>query len=148
YSDNSTVVGNSIVVESTLSLYGIYNYYNDASALAPNIIANNMVSCIGNTGSTYGIYPYNNYYTDVVFNSVNVTGGSTTAGRALYINSSTTGTYGFINIKNNNLVNTGGGYVAEVTTAAVTLGYVTSSDYNNVYGTGATLVRVGTTDFA
>lgn len=147
YSDNSTVAANMIAVEGSSTLYGIYNYYNDATALAPNIIANNMVSCVGNTGSTYGIYPYNNYYTDIVYNTVNVTGGSTTAGRAFYINSSSSGTYGFVNILNNNGVNTGGGYVAEITSAAVTLGYVTSSDYNNMYGTGSTLARVGTNNY-
>lgn len=148
YSDNSSVIANKVVVTSSSTLYGIEDYYCNASSGAPNIIANNMISCLGNSGSTYGIYAYNNYYTDIVYNSVNVTAGSTTAGRALYLNSSSSGTYGFINVYNNNLVNTGGGYVAEVSSAAVTLGYLTASNSNNFYGLGATLVKVGSTDYA
>ena len=148
YGDFSSVVGNTIKLYATGTNYGIYNYFCDASAASPNLIANNMVSCAGNTGTTYGIYPYNNYYTDIVFNSINVTGGSTTAGRGIYINSSTTGTYGFVNLKNNNVVNSGGGYAFEVSSGAVTLGYVASSDYNNLYATGSTLARVNNSNYA
>ncbi len=148
YSDNSTVKENIIKVYGTSTNYGIYNYYNDASAIAPNLIANNMISCIGNTGTTYGIYPFNNYYTDIVYNSINVTGGSATAGRGMYLNSSTTGTYGNVNVQNNNVVNSGSGYAFEVSSGAVTLGYVTSSDYNNIYATGATVARVNNSNYA
>ena len=147
YSDNCSVTGNKVVITPSSTAYGIYNYYNDASASMPNLIANNMVSCIGNSGSTYAIYPFNNYYTNVYYNSINVTAGSTTAGRALYINSSSSGTYGFVNLMNNNVSNTGGGYAAEISSSAVTLGYVTSSDYNNIYGTGSTLIRVGSSNY-
>jgi parallel beta-helix repeat protein len=148
YSDNSTVSGNTISVYAGTTAYGVYNYYNDATAGSPNLVANNMVLCSGNSGATYGIYPFNNYYTDVVYNTVLVDAGSATSGRALYINSSSTGTYGFVNLLNNNLVNTGPGYTAEVSSAAVTKGYVTSSNYNNIFGSGATLVRVGSTNYA
>lgn len=148
YSDNSTVTRNKVVVRGTSTNYGIYNYYNDASSTTPNLITNNMVTCEVSSGTTYGIYPFNNYYTDVVYNSVNVTSGSTTAGRGIYLNSSTTGTYGFVNLKNNNVVNSGGGYAVEVSSGAVTLGYVATSDYNNAYATGATVVRVNNSNYA
>ncbi len=148
YGDFSTVSGNTISIYGTSTNYGIYNYYCDASSSSPNLIANNMISCQGNTGTTYGIYPFNNYYTDIVFNSINVTAGSTTAGRGIYLNSSTSGTYGFINLMNNNVVNTGGGYAIEVSSGAVTLGYVASSDYNNMYATGTTLARVNNSNYA
>ncbi len=148
YGDSSQVIGNVISMYSSSTIYGVYNYLCDGSSSSPNIVANNMISCIGNTGTTYGIYAYNNYYTDIVYNSVNLTGGSSTAGRGIYLNSSTSGTFGFINLKNNNIVNTGGGYAFEVSSGAVTLGYVASSDYNNVYATGSSVARVNNSNFA
>lgn len=141
YNDYSTVTQNHVVTKGATTNYGIYLYYNDASAAKPNDVSNNFVSVLRGSGSVYGIYPFNNYYTNVYHNTVNVLGGSATAGRAIYINSSTSGAYGFVNVKNNIAVNTGLGYAVEVSSAAVTLGYVSSMDYNDWYGTGAVLGR-------
>lgn len=141
YNDYSTVTKNHVIVKGATTNYGIYLNYNDASAAKPNDASNNFVSVLRGSGAVYGIYPFNNYYTNLYHNTVNVLGGSSTAGRAIYINSSSSGTYGFVNVKNNIAVNTGLGYAVEVSSAAVTLGYVTSMDYNDWYGTGAVLGR-------
>ncbi len=147
YTDTLQVLGNNISINGNAS-YGIWVGFSDNDATVKGIVANNMIAISAGTSTVYGIYPFNCYYLDVVYNSISVNGGSATAGRGVYLNSSTTGTYGFINVLNNNISNTGAGYTAEVSAAAVTLGYVTSSNYNNIFGTGTTLVRVGTTNYA
>jgi hypothetical protein len=141
YNDYMKVSRNKVVTRGTSTNYGIYTTTCDGSPATYNEVSNNFVSCLGGTGSTYGIYPYNNYYTNVYHNNVNVTGGSATGGRAVYLNSSSTGAYGFVNVKNNIGVNTGLGYAVEVSNTAVTLGYVTSMDNNDWYATGAVLGR-------
>lgn len=141
YNDYMKVSRNKIVTRGTSTNYGIYATTCDGSPATYNEISNNFASCLGGTGSTYGIYPYNNYYTNVYHNNVNVTGGSATGGRAFYLNSSSSGAYGFVNVKNNIGVNTGLGYAVEVSNTAVTLGYVTSMDNNDWYATGAVLGR-------
>ncbi|MCF8297939.1 MAG: right-handed parallel beta-helix repeat-containing protein [Saprospiraceae bacterium] len=150
YTDNGAIVNNNnLILNSTSTIYGLYSYYADGSAAYPIQIYNNMVAINGSTtNSIYGVYPYNCNYVYHYFNSVNVEGGSLTAGRAFYINSSSTGAYGNIVMKNNIGVNNGGGYVVEFSATANTLGYVVGCDYNDWYApvTSATLCRFGTTN--
>lgn len=141
YNNFGRVTKNIIVTSAATTNYGLYctNCYGLPSGYID--WSNNMISCLGGTGTTYGIYPFNCYYLNVYHNSVNTTGGSATAGRAIYLNSSTTGSYGFVNVKNNIGVNTGPGYAVEISSGANTLGYVTSMDRNNWYASGAVLGR-------
>ncbi len=148
YNDYCSVSKNRVITKGATTNYGIYVYYCDASSALPNEVSNNFVSCLTGTGTAYGIYPYNNSYTNVYHNSVNMLGGGATTGRAFYFNSSTTGAYGFVNVKNNIGVNTGGGYALEISSGAVTLGYLTSMDNNDWYGTGAVLARYNNSDYS
>jgi hypothetical protein len=175
YSHNAEVIGNELDIQGSSSNYGIYPYYCDSGIIvknnmvnihgsssgycvylnycdglstSPSLVYNNFISQSTGTGTVYGIYAYNSLYVDVFYNSINVTGGSTTAGRAIYMNSSTTGSYGNINIKNNILSNTGGGYAIEVSSNAVTLGYISSCDYNDLYATGSVLARYNNSDYS
>lgn len=148
YNDFFTVSKNKIVTNASSTNYGIYAYYCDASDSLANDLSNNFIVSTTGTGATYGIYPYNNTHTNVYHNSVHIMGGSSTAGRAVYINSSTSGNYGFINVKNNIGVNTGPGYAVEVSNGAVTQGYLTSMDNNNWKASGAVMGRYNNNDYA
>jgi|GEM_PF-822921 len=132
YADNGAKVErNKITVNSTGTYYGIYAYYNNASTTGVNTIANNFLSQRGGSGTAYGLYIYYSNYLNVYFNSVNINGGSTTAGRALYL----TGGTGNVNIVNNNLANTSSGFAYYVATVSA----VATSNYNNLYTNGTVL---------
>ena len=77
FSDSLQVVGNKINC-SVVCYYGALTlYYNQSSSSYHGLVANNFVRSSGS--SSYqgdGIYMYGNTYTDVVYNSVNVTGSS------------------------------------------------------------------------
>jgi hypothetical protein len=149
YCDSGIIIKNNLVnIHGSSSGYCIYLYYCDGLSTSPNLIYNNFISQSVGTGTVYGIYAYNSLYADIFYNSINVTGGSTTAGRAIYMNSSTSGSYGNINIKNNILSNTGGGYAIEISSGAVTLGYISSCDYNDLYATGSVLARYNNSDYS
>ena len=140
YSDYGSVSANRIVTGGTSTNYGLYSYYSDGSAATPNRFANNMISCLGGTGTTYAMYLYNNIYANVYHNSINVTGGSATAGYAMYLNSTST-IYNNINVLNNIGVNTGGGYALYLSTSA-TSGAITNLNNNDWFGTGPLLVSL------
>ena len=95
------------------------------------------------TSSQYGIYPYHSGNVDFFHNSVSVSNGSATSGRALYMNKSTSTSYftaaGNV-FKNNIFTNTGGGYAAEASSAAVAGTYFTA-DYNVYNATGTSPFR-------
>ena len=116
--------------------YGIYLYAVDGNGAT---VENNMISSAG-TGSVYGIYSYHSGGVAYQHNTVNVTAGSSTAGRACYFNA-TTSTSWFTadsNTVNNNIfVNSGGGYAFEASSSAPA-GIHFTSDYNNFYATSTT----------
>lgn len=148
YADGAQkVLNNKISMTNNGTTYGIYLYYCDGSSGSEALIANNFVYQGVGTGTIYGISTYYSTYQNLYFNSVHVTGGSATAGRALYFTSSST-TGSNIRVVNNNVVNSGPGYVAEVAAASVTAGYITYSNRNNFYKGGNVLIRLGTTDYA
>jgi len=124
----SEVMKNEVRLRGTSSQYGITVGYQQNSIPVPIVVANNFVSQEVSTGTVYGIYLIGANYVDLYFNSVNVTGGSVTGGRALY---QSTGSN--INIKNNIFNNSGGGYAYYINTPTA----ISSSDYNNYYVTGS-----------
>ena len=137
---SASIKNNNIKVGGTSTNYGIYLGYANFPSTAPGVIENNMIAC-NTTGasSVYGTYLY--HCANVVYqhNSVNVTGGSSTAGRACYLNKSTSTSYftpGGNIIKNNIFVNVGGGYAFEASSSASS-GYYTG-DYNNFYASSST----------
>ncbi|MFC1734108.1 T9SS type A sorting domain-containing protein, partial [candidate division KSB1 bacterium] len=131
YCDNVEFTKNHLNIHATSTHYGIYAYYNAGTSTKHNLFANNFVALNGSgTGTWYGIYMYNHTYTDFYNNSFHLTGGSTSSGRCIYQSSGSN-----INLKNNILVNTGGGYTFYINTPTAIL----SSDYNDLYTTGSTL---------
>lgn len=137
------IVGNRVSITATSSStcygirdsYGNYTSYNSSQS-GNGLISNNMISIIGGTAAHYGIYSYYCNGTEYYNNTVNITGGSTSA-RCLYQYNTTSTTLNTIGTtyKNNILVNTGGGYATYFNTPAK----VAASDYNDFYSTGTNL---------
>lgn len=136
--------GNEVYAKGTTTSYGLYSDADNGSAADPNIIVNNMIGALDNSGTAYGLYIYNSNYTYAYHNSVLVNAGSAAAGRALYLNTSASSGFGNVEVINNNLVNTGGGVAVEISSNASS-GYITQMDYNNLYATGTDLGRFGST---
>lgn len=110
------------------------------------LVANNLLVQKNNTATLRGIYPYNCEYVDIAFNTIRIHSGSTSGGRAIYINSAASGTYGNVRVLNNIAENTGGGYAIEISSNAITQGYVTSCDYNNYLSSGTYIAKFGSTN--
>jgi len=121
---------NHIHATNTGTFYGLGILSNDGTADEPTVIANNMISEVNGTGTAYGIYLSSSNYANAYYNSVNIKGGSSTAGRSLYVTGG-----GNIRLLNNNLVNSGLGYAYYNATSAA----IVQSDYNNIYSTSATV---------
>jgi len=140
---NVAVTRNTIIADGAA---GDLLYIRDfsGSASAPILIANNFLLQKNNTATLRGIYPYNCNYVDVAFNTVRMQSGSTTAGRALYINSSAG--YGNIRLLNNNIENIGGGYAIEISATSISNNYVSQCDYNNFNVNGTYLGKYGSTN--
>ena len=118
---------------------------NTPPASRPILVANNFITQTNGNSYTFGINSYNSGNINIYHNSINITAGSTTLNSGIYINTATTGSYSGINILNNILVNTGGGYAIEVHKNAVSRGNINRCDYNNLYVSGPSLGRYNDT---
>jgi parallel beta-helix repeat protein len=126
-------VGNVIKFNPSSYGYGIYLGYHASTSTAQGLVANNMISINGGTGTSYGIYGAYVDYTRFFNNSVNMIGGLATSS-ALYLSSGT-----FNEVLNNALNIDGTGYPYYVSTASI----VTGSDYNVYHTTGTNLAYWG-----
>jgi parallel beta-helix repeat protein len=140
YCDNiTTVLSNKIHARGTSTTYALYPYYCDGIAGQEILIANNFVTITQSTGTAYGLYSNYGNYQKIYHNSVNIAAGSATGGVAFYATSATSGTYGNVDVRNNIFANTNGGYAVYITSGAVTLGYITTMDYNDIFSTGTNI---------
>ena len=127
-----TVSNNRINQPNGSGLYGIYFSGFNCAAGAANVFNNTVSASIPSTFTYYGIYPYQSKNVNIYHNSVSMSGGSATGGRALYVNNLSTGFAATgVNIQNNIFENTGLGYVVEV--ATVSAAGMIGSMSNNVY---------------
>ena len=135
-SEQVVIESNTIKLNTTSTTYGVYIGYYVASMVSPSRIVNNMVSNAATTGTStrYMIYPYACDYLNIFHNSINLQDGSATAGRGLYLNTSTSASIisGHVDVRNNIFSHTGPGYAVEISSAAVSTGYVTTMNNNLV----------------
>ncbi len=131
YCDNRmTIIKNKIT--RFYGGYGINTYYCDGVNGKEALIANNMVSILGNN-SSYGIYAAYGNYQKIFYNSVNIAAEASTS-RPLYL----TGTGIYHYIKNNIFAYTGhnsSGLAAYISNTAG----VMAMNYNNLYSSGTQL---------
>lgn len=124
----------------TLGGYGLYTKYVSGTSGSPNVIYNNFIVTGDTTlsgGACYGLYLNNCYYMNAFNNSINlVTKKATTTGKGIYLTRDTTGNYGNVNIENNIITTTGGGYAFYVHLNATIKPYLNICDYNDLYTKG------------
>lgn len=122
--NGSIITSNKITFSGSSFTYGLYFRLSDGTALNRNLIANNFVMHSGSTTNQgYGIYAYDNDYTDIYHNNVNMN-LNTTNNAGIYVYSMVSN-----NIKNNIVRTIGNGLQYASTTGLV-------SDYNNISSNG------------
>jgi hypothetical protein len=146
-----TIKNNKLNLIGSSTVYGIYASYVGATTADPSDISNNMISCVsGSTASVYGFYPFHLANMNFDHNTVHVTGGSATAGRAVYINRSTSTTaiaVGGLNMRNNIFSNTGLGFAIEIASTANTAAMIGTMSNNAYQGNTVNPFRNGTTNY-
>jgi hypothetical protein len=119
-------------------MYGIYYlYYLGNSATQRSLVANNVIAFSATNTGYYGMLCYYPNRTTFAHNTISLAGASYTSGYAAFIYQST---YSADSIYNNVFANYEGGYSLY---GYMYPGYQHSSDYNNFYTTGTTLVYDG-----
>lgn len=108
----------------------------------PTQVNNNWIMNAGGTGSCTGLAVYNCRWVDFYYNNILVT-NSLKDGSSYYHYDNFTNSN--INLVNNNLINTGGGYVYNV--PGTNTGDLAKVDYNNCYATGSKFGKWGGTDY-
>jgi len=123
------------ILKNQISLtrgYGIYLTNCNEAVSNQGLIANNFIA-IGGTSTAYGIYVSITKHQQIIYNNINIYSTHPTNGSALSLIGASTE---YINVKNNVLANTGGGYSYYVSSAAIST-ILSTSDYNDLYTTGA-----------
>ncbi len=134
YSDNgSRFLKNIITTTNTGTSYPMLIGTSNGGALR-TLVANNFISQQNSTGTVYPLYLTGPNNVDVYYNSVHMTGGSATAGRAFFQTGGSN-----INVVNNIFSNTGGGFASYVNTPTA----ISTMNHNNYYATGTTLAFWG-----
>ncbi|TVQ07268.1 MAG: hypothetical protein EA361_18580, partial [Bacteroidetes bacterium] len=115
--------------------YGVYFLSSSASEDQRALIANNFIR-VGSTSTAHGIsLSWNDSHFDIYHNNILITGSHETNGRALSAQNSNSNN---LDIRNNNLINSGGGYTLYLgTTNGLNI------DHNNYLTSGPALARMG-----
>jgi|GEM_PF-1095667 len=108
---------------------GIYLLSMDATATESNLIANNFIQVGTGNYNLNGVWNESSFYTNIYHNNIHITSTSTSA-KAIYLESGSN-----VNIQNNVLANTGGGYALYNNASS----NITSSDYNDLYVIGTNI---------
>ena len=121
------ITKNKIIINANTAI-GIYLSGINATNSNYGLIANNFISITGN--GSIGIQTWASRFQNIYHNSVNIYGTSTGSCVELF------GYAQMFEIKNNNFVNTGGGYILSIYPTLTDF----SSDYNNYYSTGTNFI--------
>lgn len=113
-----------------------------STAANPTRVNNNWIMNGGGTGSCTGLAVYNCRFVDFYYNNILVT-NSLKDGSSYYHYANYTNTN--INLVNNILANTGGGYVYNV--PGSNTADIVKVDYNDCYATGSKFSKWGGTDY-
>lgn len=154
--NSNSITSNRIYIGNPYHNLGINLISVKSSLNFETIIANNFITqANGNTTATdpnsnTGINVYDGNYVDVLYNSINFTGGESDNSRnnCLSFNRQAAGNgepSGNIIVLNNNAVNIGGGALMRISQEAVSNSYVTQCDYNNLFSNSSVFATYGTT---
>ena len=139
---DNQIVSNAQVSTIMLDLFNVENF----DSTNPSRIYNNQISQVNpyTYKNAYGLSSNNCRNMVIAYNSILILGGSN--GRGMTFNADTTGTYGNVDVLNNNIVNYGPGFAHGVGTGAVSIGYIRKMDHNNLYSSGIVFSSHGNTD--
>ncbi|MBI1316705.1 hypothetical protein GC167_07585, partial [bacterium] len=142
------VIGNNIVRNGSSTNYGVYLINAEGFSLNYMQIANNSIALINGSASStqYGIWVSNCSFTEVLFNSVNVTIGSSTTSRPLYVTRLTTGAIATDLRILNNVFDNNTGYAIELAPPTYTA-YITEMNHNAYFTTGANIIRANAVNY-
>ncbi len=143
---SNTISKNNVLIYGYNKNYGLYLNYCDGQAGSPFIADNNMISISGSsTGTVYGIHSFSGNHQQIYFNSVLIACGNS-GSAAFYVSALSNGTYSNVDVRNNIFANSNGGYASYINNLALSAGYITASDYNNYFYTGANMAKFGNFD--
>jgi hypothetical protein len=132
------IMKNRINIQGSNVQYAMFITEKTIGSTQELTIANNFITTMGSSTTTYGILISNSPHINLYYNSVNIHGGDGTNGRAVILSGSGVN----IRIKNNIMANYGGGYSYYVDGTAT--GLISESNHNNFYSTGQYPVYWGT----
>ena len=115
---------------------------NAGTAAAPCMVSNNFVVVTGGTGSCCAFAFYGSSYLQLIYNNILVQNANNLATSTCIFNHPSY-TNSFIEVRNNNLINKGAGYVIDA--ANMDLDTV---NYNNCYGLGTNFGHWGTSYYS
>ena len=146
--NNSRIIGNNISLNVKGQSEGLLLSYCTGTKSSQLFVANNFVNISGTAiDPTYGINCFSGYYIKIYHNTINISAVDLTSS-CLYFSSTSTGSYGNINVMNNIMTNTGGGYTINIDANAATLNHVSICNYNDLYVNGSYIGRYGATDIS
>ncbi|MFC2111477.1 hypothetical protein ACFLQ5_03400, partial [Bacteroidota bacterium] len=170
YQDSVSIIGNDLSTNpgSNSSIYGVYAYYCDGgdvnisgnnielvadasfngiylsscngSAGNEFLVSNNMISITGTSTSTWARAVYSTGSSNYKFYNNSIMQKTIGNNEAMYFSGSSSTSYG-IKLRNNIIANYSGGLALKMYSSA--LGCIASSDYNNFYSTGGSLIDWG-----
>ncbi|MEX0966608.1 MAG: PKD domain-containing protein [Bacteroidia bacterium] len=143
---SSFLIKNNIIrmlAVNGLVVRGIVLVTNTSTQQAPAQVINNFITCMGEQQDNTGLSIYGADYINLYFNNVLIT-GSLATGAAYFHHPTYPSTH--VKIINNNLVNTGSGYVYSITSSTAASDFDTIN-FNNVYSAGSKFANWLGTDY-
>ncbi|MCD4790218.1 MAG: hypothetical protein K8R37_09485 [Bacteroidales bacterium] len=142
-----TLNKNQVIMEPCDNVvFGIYLYDCVGSAVNRGLVSNNFVAMSSNAHPLYAITVFMGNYTDIYYNSVNITGTNYQDNFCISLDcADETATYNN-NVLNNIFSNQAGGYSILIGDNAITHNYLSSSDNNDLYNTGSFIGLYGNTN--
>ncbi|MBC8485601.1 MAG: hypothetical protein H8D45_06130 [Bacteroidetes bacterium] len=142
-----TIDKNQVIMEPCDNVvFGIYLYDCAGSAVNRGLVSNNFVAMSSNAHPLYGITVFIGSYTDIYYNSINLTGTSFQDNFCISLDCADDPETYNNNVLNNIFSNQAGGYSILIGDNAITHNYISSSDYNDLYNTGSFIGLYGSSN--
>jgi photosystem II stability/assembly factor-like uncharacterized protein/fibronectin type 3 domain-containing protein len=139
-----SVEQNQIIMEpSSSATFGLTLYYIN-NATVRGKVANNFISIISDGSPLYGIVHFASQKTDVLYNSINISGTTCQGCHAISLDcDNETGITYDNQVLNNIFANQAGGYSIGIGDNAIAYNYLSFCDYNDLFVNGAYLGYYG-----
>lgn len=141
----SSINNNNVQLHGSNYIQGIRADFSNGTPSNPVIISNNFIAQTGfNNDVVRAMMIYHGSDIGIYYNTIHVSGGNGNNSRAMYLTTYGSSSTGNVRIKNNNLVNSGGGLAMYMSYDAVYDNMVSECDYNNFYSSGSNFAYYST----